>query len=604
MTSLLNHKEFRVSDSMEIELRVGSQIHDWTLLEYMGNKYWKCKCICGTIKSEIREYDLIHSKSKSCGCSKHRDLLDRQIGNWKVIKYSGDKKYLCECSCGNKKEVHGTSLRSGKSRSCGGVIHKIKYNLAGEQFGDWEVLYYTEHNKWMCRCECGNTGEVGGFQLRNGLSKSCGHTHKLIDLAGMVYGELTVESYAGNGDWLCHCSCGFDKYVAGKSLRNGSSTSCGCSKIRKLQKIKNDSRTIDQLDIILSEEKLRHMLSTNKLSYLDIANILGITYSHAVKICNKHNLSELVNKNQKYLQLELLKYVREYIGDSIEIISNDREVLKGMIDKNGTKHTYELDIYIPSRSVAIEFNGDYWHSDKYKDPWYHQLKTLACESKGIRLIHIFEYEWVNPEYKGLIKKYLADLLGEKEVIHVDQCIIEEIDYITISKFLELNHLHGADGIEQGGIYIALKDNAYTSRILGVIAFNVIESHYELIRICTLHRISIIDGEAKLFRYFVDKYKPSSIIAYVDITKYTGKIYRSLGFNSHIPEDILAPRFNWVNPVTKEYYTEDQVTKQKLSALQIGEVNESELYTMDRLGVVRIYNSGYIKYEYDVLIKDI
>ena len=152
---------------MAVELDIGMKINDWTLLEYIGKNFWLCECVCGTQK-RVRKYELINGTSKSCGCSKHRDLVGKQVGEWKIVKYSGDKKYLCECSCGTVKKVHGNSLRNGQSNSCGGPAHKIKFDLAGMQFGDWEVLYYTEHNKWMCRCECGVVKEVSGFQLRNG----------------------------------------------------------------------------------------------------------------------------------------------------------------------------------------------------------------------------------------------------------------------------------------------------------------------------------------------------------------------------------------------------------------------------------------------------
>ena len=53
-----------------------------------------------------------------------------------------------------------------------------------------------------------------------------------------------------------------------------------------------------------------------------------------------------------------------------------------------------LDIYIPSLSLAIEYNGIYWHSEHndriYKE--YHLDKYLKCKENNIDLIHIFEFE--------------------------------------------------------------------------------------------------------------------------------------------------------------------------------------------------------------------
>ena len=54
---------------------------------------------------------------------------------------------------------------------------------------------------------------------------------------------------------------------------------------------------------------------------------------------------------------------------------------------------YELDIYIPSISLAIEYNGTYWHSiENGVDKDYHLNKSLLCREKNIRLIHIYEFE--------------------------------------------------------------------------------------------------------------------------------------------------------------------------------------------------------------------
>lgn len=50
-------------------------------------------------------------------------------------------------------------------------------DISGERFGRWLVLSKTddeERAKWLCRCDCGNTGVVSGTVLRRGSSVSCG----------------------------------------------------------------------------------------------------------------------------------------------------------------------------------------------------------------------------------------------------------------------------------------------------------------------------------------------------------------------------------------------------------------------------------------------
>lgn len=51
----------------------------------------------------------------------------------------------------------------------------MKENLIGNHFGHLEVIGYNEDNKkWICKCDCDNTTEVLGYNLRLGNTKSCG----------------------------------------------------------------------------------------------------------------------------------------------------------------------------------------------------------------------------------------------------------------------------------------------------------------------------------------------------------------------------------------------------------------------------------------------
>lgn len=56
---------------------------------------------------------------------------------------------------------------------------------------------------------------------------------------------------------------------------------------------------------------------------------------------------------------------------------------------------YEIDIFIPSLNIGVEFDGIFWHSVECKENAieYHMKKTSLCEEKGIRLIHIWSQEW-------------------------------------------------------------------------------------------------------------------------------------------------------------------------------------------------------------------
>lgn len=98
---------------------------------------------------------------------------------------------------------------------------------------------------WLCQCDCGNTCEVSGNNLRTGHTKSCGclkqincaevgKKQNIIDEVGNKYGKLTVLSFDKIDNhcayWNCKCECGNEVKVAGNHLRSGHTTSCGCVK--------------------------------------------------------------------------------------------------------------------------------------------------------------------------------------------------------------------------------------------------------------------------------------------------------------------------------------------------------------------------------------
>lgn len=64
--------------------------------------------------------------------------------------------------------------------------------------------------------------------------------HEVEDLKGNVYGELKVIEYdsrdkQGRAKWLCQCSCGKQKVIPARNLKNGAIISCGHINRKKSQ---------------------------------------------------------------------------------------------------------------------------------------------------------------------------------------------------------------------------------------------------------------------------------------------------------------------------------------------------------------------------------
>ena len=81
---------------------------------------------------------------------------------------------------------------------------------------------------WECECDCGNHTVVRAYNLKNGHTTSCGCTAGRVDITGQVYGRLTVIKYNENSEWLCRCECGNVVSVKTDRLKAGITKSCGC----------------------------------------------------------------------------------------------------------------------------------------------------------------------------------------------------------------------------------------------------------------------------------------------------------------------------------------------------------------------------------------
>ena len=191
-----------------------------------------------------------------------------------------------------------------------------------------------------------------------------------------------------------------------------------------------------------------------------------------------------------------------------------------------------LDIYIPEKNIAIEYNGLYWHSDEQVNKNYHLNKLNQCTEKNIRLIQVFEDEWIYKQ--DIVKARLKAILGKSEAIriHARKCIVKEINSKVKNNFLEQYHIQGKDTskINLGAFY--------NDKLVAVMTFShgsiakgsrSIDDVWELNRFCTNYNYSVPGIASKLLRYFESKYEWNQIYSYADLRWSTGDLYYKLGF---------------------------------------------------------------------------
>lgn len=226
-------------------------------------------------------------------------------------------------------------------------------------------------------------------------------------------------------------------------------------------------------------------------------------------------------------EIELGDYIASIIGEK-NIVRNDRTILNGV----------ELDIYVPSKKIAFEFDGLYWHSEiKKPNKKYHLQKTIECEKQGIQLIHIFEDEWIYK--KDICKSRIKNILGSSTRLYARKCEIVELTNKEANNFFTENHIQGNVAAK---IIYGLK---YNDEIVSAMSFGNLRKNlgqkstdgsYELLRFSNKQNMTVVGGASKLFNHFVKQVNPCDIISYADRRWSMGNLYEQLNFKfSHESE---------------------------------------------------------------------
>ena len=266
--------------------------------------------------------------------------------------------------------------------------------------------------------------------------------------------------------------------------------------------------------------------------------------------------------------------IREfYKGD---IVQHDRSILNGK----------ELDIYIPEKKLAIEFDGLYWHDELHKENSYHLKKTQECAKKGIQLIHVFEDEW--RDRRDIVISRLKSLLGMNERIFARSCAIRQITYQESCDFLEENHIQG--NCVSKYRYGLFHNNA----LVAVMTFGKsrFKNEYELLRFANKLGLNIVGGAGKLFKHFLDDHPEiDSIVSFADKRWSIGNLYEKLNFFKVAD---IPPNYFYI--LNKKRHNRIEFQKHKLVA-EGYDKNKSEHEIMIERNIFRIYDCGNLKYEW-------
>ena len=381
------------------------------------------------------------------------------------------------------------------------------------------------------------------------------------------------------------------------------------SKIEYLEEFPEDLQYFE-----LASPTLNRQFSTNPEEYV-VCKICGKKLSRIdSKHLSKHGISkkEYIEKYGETISLKLHNTLcknavnlnenithsfiskpetelSEWLTKNGILFKRDRKILKGQ----------ELDIYIPDKKIAIEFNGNKYHTEWFggKNRTYHLSKTQRCKSQGIGLIHIFEDEYFYKQ--NIVLNKLSHILGLNQnlpKIMGRKCTIQEIDKSSAELFLNTYHIQGYDpSTIHYGAY-------YNNELVAVMSFmksRKNENDWELTRFASNFHYVCQGVGGKLFKHFVREHNPNTVKSFAD-RRWTideeNNLYKQLGFKF---VSYTNPDYKYYNTNVDRYkrWHKFGFRKQILLKKYPDKLDENmtEREMVKALGYDRIWDCGLIKY---------
>ncbi len=277
---------------------------------------------------------------------------------------------------------------------------------------------------------------------------------------------------------------------------------------------------------------------------------------------------------QKDTSIEL--FVRDFLDTiGIEYVTNTRDIIK----------PYEIDIYIPSKNIAIECNGVYYHSVGLRDKDYHSKKFHLCIDRDIELLSFWDDQFTNKP--NIIKSIIASKLGIYEhKVGARQCQIKSIESVEAFDFEMNYHLQGPiNSSIRYGLY-------YDNELVSIMTFGKrrMGKGWELHRYCVKSGWLIIGGASKLFHQFLKDNDINEVISFSSNDISTGELYKKLGFEKQ--GETLS---YWYYKNKQRYHRYGMQKKNLIRTEEDKDKTEQELAYEQ--GYLKFYDCGQTKWLY-------
>lgn len=445
------------------------------------------------------------------------------------------------------------------------------------------------HGCLKCRIE--NTGKSNRLDADSFIIRSTKIHSNKFDYSKVqyktIYDKVTI---------ICPEHGEFEQTPDNHLQGNGCSKCSGKRKhtnesfIQKAKEIHGDTYDYSKVEYVNANTKV--VIACEKHGYFEqgaSAHLVG----QGCPSCAQHI-------HQSKPELEIITLV-ESLG--LQVVHGDRSIIKPL----------EIDILVPEAKLAIEFNGNYWHSDQQKPKSYHFDKTKAANEAGYRMIHVWEGDW--DTRKDQIKRIIINACGKtnEKPLNARDCKVEEIEMKVINEFLDDHHIQGR--VHQAKIKLGLVHK--TEGLVAVMTFGkgtnirgtarvnaeaTSEVPWNLTRYAAKH--SVRGGASKLFKAAVTRYELTFVESYSMNDYFTGGMYEQLGFGRTVaygadyrvfhPKTGIRFKYHWqrrnIPNVLRDIGREDIVFNPDKS---IDPRTEFEIE--DLAGALRLWDSGKTKW---------
>lgn len=248
----------------------------------------------------------------------------------------------------------------------------------------------------------------------------------------------------------------------------------------------------------------------------------------------------------------------------------------------------EIDIVCPDYGIAIEYNGDYWHSERNKHVHsrYHLDKTVRCKENGLQLIHVFDSEW--NKKRDIMQDFLKAKFGIfSQKLMARKLKICEVSASNTCDFFNKNHLQGSPifwktwGLYQGDELVAAAAFSKPHR-------QNIGSEPHLSRFACRLGTSVAGGLSRLCAHAYKEIGP--FVSYVHLRLSNGDSYLKAGFRL---VGTTKPDYWYWDSINNKVVSKQSRRK---SAVNTVDMTEKEHATID--GLFRIWDCGKNKYLFD------